>query len=99
MHERKFHQQSFSSKGALSWWLVFREDRLEVQERWTLSPEGEGIERYEVAGFLEPASKVPIVNHRPPGAAFETDTHRSASAPGTAQSAPQETFAVSSELG
>ena len=41
---------------------------------------------------LVPASKVPVVNHWPQQAAFESDTGRWASASGTAESALQRAF-------
>ena len=59
MPERRFYRESRQPVGEISWWLVFRDDRLEVQKRWTLASDddGDGIERYEVAGFLEASTE------------------------------------------
>jgi hypothetical protein len=58
MPERRFYIESRPPVGEMSWWLVFRDDRLEVQKRWTMaSDDGDGIERYEVSGFLEASTE------------------------------------------
>jgi hypothetical protein len=60
MPERRFHQMLRPPLATWSWWLAFEDDRLEIRVKSTLDADdvSEGIERYEVAGFLasqEPA--------------------------------------------
>lgn len=52
MLERRFYREPRSPAAEMSWWLVFWDDRLEIQKRWTLDSDDGVAYRCEVSGFF-----------------------------------------------